>query len=205
LNGGCSISHKNEWVTVVQLDTPLLEPLNAAPMKPQIVVTRVIVPSLTLLLAGCASIVHGGRQDVRIQSMPGGARVAIYDLNKQRAIVFNGSTPCTANLNRGAGFFKGATYQVVVTKPGYEQFQTTINSRVSGWYAGNLGFGGLLGFLIVDPATGGMYSLEPRELSADLQSRHASFFPKEGELRVVLRSEVPKELVSHLKPIPRES
>jgi hypothetical protein len=174
-------------------------------MKPQIVFTRLIVPSITLLLAGCASIVHGSRQDVRIQSSPGGAQVAIHDVNRERKVVFNGTTPCTASLNRGAGFFHGATYHVVVSKPGYEQFQTTINSRVSGWYAGNIGFGGLLGFLIVDPASGGMYSLEPRELSADLQGKHASFFPKEGELRVVLRSEVPKDLVAHLKPIPRKS
>jgi PEGA domain len=191
--------------TIIFVDTPRFEPLSAAPIKPQIVFSRLVVPSLTLLLAGCASIVHGGRQDVRIQSTPGGAHVAIHNLNKERRVVFNGSTPCTASLNRGAGFFKGASYQVVVTKPGFEPFQTTLGNHVSGWYFGNFGFGGVLGFLIVDPATGGMFSLEPRKISADLRSRHARFFPKDGELRVALRSDVPKELVTHLKPIPRKS
>ena len=53
-----------------------------------------------------------------------------------------------------------------------------MDSSLSGWYWGNIVFGGLIGMLIVDPATGAMYKL-PEGVSADMgtpvaQSNQAS-------------------------------
>jgi hypothetical protein len=104
-----------------------------------------------------------------------------------------------------SGLFQGSQLSSRRDEAGLRAVPDDSRNHVSGWYFGNFGSGGVLGFLIVDPATGGMFSLEPREISADLRSRHARFFPKDGELRVALRSDVPKELVTHLKPIPRKS
>lgn len=36
---------------------------------------------------------------------------------------------------------------------------------MNGWYIGNLLFGGIIGLLIVDPATGAMWTLIPRKLT----------------------------------------
>jgi len=46
-----------------------------------------------------------------------------------------------------------------------------INSSVDGWYFGNILVGGLIGMLIVDPATGAMYNLPERvDVLLDAQS-----------------------------------
>ncbi len=36
----------------------------------------------------------------------------------------------------------------------------TFDTKLDGWYFGNLIFGGLLGILIIDPATGAMWRLD---------------------------------------------
>lgn len=165
--------------------------------------SRLVFAVLAFSLSACGTIINGSSQSIAVQSIPAGASVVIHNLKNE--VAFTGTTPCTAELKRGAGFFQGARYHVKVTKTGHAPFETDLVSGVSGWYAGNIAFGGLIGMLIVDPATGGMYTLEPETVNAVLHGKHAGFFPREGELRVVLRREVPADLVPHLKPLPRES
>jgi hypothetical protein len=43
-----------------------------------------------------------------------------------------------------------------------------LDSSVSGWYFGNLAFGGVIGMLIVDPLTGAMYNLTPDKIDQPL-------------------------------------
>ena len=43
---------------------------------------------------------------------------------------------------------------------GYETKKVNVECKLNGWYFGNIVIGGLLGFLIIDPATGAMYKLE---------------------------------------------
>jgi hypothetical protein len=57
---------------------------------------------------------------------------------------------------------------------------------VNGWYVGNVIFGGLVGFLIVDPLTGAMWVLEPKDVKESLPLKAAGRAPEEG-LTVVLR------------------
>ena len=54
---------------------------------------------------GCASIINGSAQKVPISSTPDGAKVTIYDGQKQ--VMYSANTPCTVDLKRGAGYFKG--------------------------------------------------------------------------------------------------
>ena len=68
-------------------------------------------------------------------------------------------TPSTVTLKAGSGFFRSSDYQVEVRKDGHEQRAALIPARTDGWYFANIIFGGLLGMLIVDPATGAMWHL----------------------------------------------
>jgi hypothetical protein len=131
------------------------------------------------IAAGCASIVDGGPQTLAIKSNPSEAKLVVYDMRKGEAIL-NATTPYTATLNRGSGYFKPAKYKVVVDKQGYESKEYMIEGNVNGWYLGNLLFGGLIGFLVVDPLTGAMYKLEPKDINVELTQKLAISHPNQG-------------------------
>ena len=61
-------------------------------------------------------------------------------------------------------------------KEGYQDALQQMDSTVSGWYIANIFFGGLLGMIVVDPASGGMYSF-PDSIKGSLKSGIA----KEGD------------------------
>lgn len=117
-------------------------------------------------LTGCASIVHGGPRTVPVASNPPGATVSIYDragkeVNKQQ-------TPFIATLPSKYKYFGGQSYRLVFEKEGYQPTEVQLRPSVSGWYWGNLLFGGLLGMLAIDPATGAMYNLTPNKVEQNL-------------------------------------
>ena len=59
------------------------------------------------------------------------------------------------------GYFAPEQYFVKATKKGYSTQYTPIDWHVSNWYwFGNIVFGGLIGWFIVDPLTGKMYYLD---------------------------------------------
>jgi hypothetical protein len=150
-----------------------------------------------VLLAGCASIIKGGEQGVSIGSNPTDATVTIHDLRTNRE-VFASHTPATVTLKRGAGYFKGSRYRVTVEKPGYTKSEVLVEGSVNGWYiGGNLIFRGLIGYLIVDPLTGGMFTLQPEEVDTQLSKLSASVKQDTG-IVVVLKDQLP-DLPQHLK------
>jgi len=118
-------------------------------------------------LSGCASIMSGSRKNISINSNPPGAHVSVAD--KNGAEVASLTTPCVASLKRGSGFFTGARYVAKIDKPGYQTQEFKIDSTANPWMLGNVVFGGVIGLLIVDPVTGGMYTLTPSEIEAQLQ------------------------------------
>jgi hypothetical protein len=71
-----------------------------------------------------------------------------------------GETPMTVTLETSQGFFTKAKYTIEASKSGYETSRSPIAAGINGWYFGNLLFGGVIGMLIVDPATGAMWKLE---------------------------------------------
>lgn len=166
---------------------------------------RNIVPAMAIVLvsitwlSGCATVVSGGRQNIRFSSTPSGAEVRIYD--EYESEVWSGVTPVSASVERGSGFFTGASYRVEVLLEGYEPATVFIRPNLNGfWYvAGNLFLGGPLGWLIVDPATGAMWNLSPEVVNARLQETTA--MEESGEIAVLLRRELPEELASDLEPI----
>ena len=59
------------------------------------------------------------------------------------------------------GYFSPEKYIIKASKEGYATQFTPIDYHISNWYwLGNLGFGFLVGWFIVDPMTGKMYYLD---------------------------------------------
>jgi len=154
---------------------------------------------VAMVATGCASIVKGSEQKVSFKSEPSEAKVVITDVRAGKEIQV-GSTPFTASLKRGAGYFKKAKYQVTFEKPGYKTEAITLEGTPGGWYlGGNLLVGGM-GYLVVDPATGAMWTLEPNDVSVTLK-RQAASGPRDDGLTVALRADLPAELAPKLKPV----
>ena len=144
------------------------------------------------LNSGCASIISDSKYSVSIGSEPEGAEYNIID--KKGNVVYKGTTPdLTPPLKAGAGFFSAADYKVTFKKEGYEERTVALNQKLDNWYLfGNLIFGGLIGYLIVDPITGAMWEL--KDTHVDLTTGVISDLPAKNEQRVVLLDQVPQEL-----------
>lgn len=128
---------------------------------------RLLILPVLLGATGCASIVRGGAQDLSIVSVPP-AQFEIHD-NRSGSVRLAGTTPAVVKLDTGAGYFQGASYTVKLSSEGHVPQSFPIESSVNGWYAGgNLLIGGLIGYLIVDPATGAMWDLSPTQINAPL-------------------------------------
>ncbi len=149
---------------------------------------------LVFFVAGCASIISKSDYTVSIRSAPQGANIKIY--NRRNILVYEGTTPTTVSLTAHHGFFMGQKYRIVSS--GSVVGQTQLNSRLDGWYLGNLIFGGLLGILIVDPATGAMWSLE-EEVMITGQGQGSNLH--DPAIRVVSIDDIPESLREKLIPL----
>jgi hypothetical protein len=139
-----------------------------------------------LALAGCASIVSKSEYPVAITSNPLGAEFTVKRANG--IPVSNGVTPATMVLSASDGYFKPAKYLIEFRRKGVVQ-TVPLNAKLDGWYFGNILFGGLIGLLIVDPATGSMWSLSDTVVSTFQQSADVDL--NKRELRIVHLDSVP--------------
>lgn len=119
------------------------------------------------VMSGCASIVSGGPQTLPVMSSPPGATCEVIDVRSGNVVVKT-VTPDTLTLKRDAGFFRAAKYKVRISREGYLPHEAHIDAGINGWYFGNLLFGGLPGLLLVDPATGAMWSIREEQITATL-------------------------------------
>jgi len=108
--------------------------------------------------SGCSTIVSDSTYDVRIDSYPRGADYLITD--KKGREVGRGETPDLVKLKAGAGYFQSNEFNVDFSKDGYNPSTQSIDTGFDGWYIGNFIFGGWPGFLLVDPLTGAMWTVE---------------------------------------------
>jgi hypothetical protein len=158
---------------------------------------RKIVPFLLAIAASsCATIVSRSSYNVRLASSPDDAKVQVVDRKGNE--IFNGTTPTQVVLKSGAGYFKKAIYIIRYTKAGFLQKEVTINSDVNGWYFGNLVFGGIIGFLIVDPITGAMYKLDRTELNETLAADKRTGGKQERTLEIVNIDQIPSAMRNRL-------
>lgn len=163
--------------------------------------TRKVVLAVLFLLAGaaCATIVGETTQLIPLNSAPDGAEIEISD--ETGMAVYKGRTPATVTLQKSDGsYFGGKTYSIKFTKEGFNAQVATIKAEPNAWYlAGNLLFGGLIGWFIVDPLTGAMYTLTPKQVSSALGEKTASAAP--GAITVMLVKEVPPVLRDQMRRV----
>lgn len=145
-------------------------------------VIPIVMASLVFLGSGCATIVSKSQWPVIINSNPTGANVTIWSSNnKQGMEMQKGITPMTVTLSSKNGFFSPAAYQFTFEKEGYCPATASLSAGMNGWYIGNILFGGLIGLIIVDPATGAMWKLDETvcgNLSPDLNTQVKSSKPE---------------------------
>jgi hypothetical protein len=148
-----------------------------------------------LSLGGCASIVSDSDYPVSISSQPDQADFTIK--NRDGVTIFSGKTPSTVSLKAGAGFFKGENYVVSFKKDGCTPYIAEIKRDLDGWYVGNILFGGLIGWLIVDPATGAMWKLN--NLHVDMETTGTASI--ENNLNIVMLQDVPANFLGKMERI----
>jgi len=164
---------------------------------------KIYASGLVLLISfliGCASIMSGGTQKISISSSPDKANIEIYDVYNMK--IWSASTPAIATLKRGDGYFSGAIYRVEITKEGYEKQVIQISSSLNGgWYLpGNCLLGGFIGWLIVDPISGAMWNLEPKNITSDL--RRTLSFDDNGNIDgiyIILKEEIPEDIFVNME------
>lgn len=154
-------------------------------------VTLVLGVALSVTLTGCASIVHGGARSVSVASQPSGAKATISKADSGAVVSVN-TTPFTISLNPKANFFSGQDYRIKLELPGYQSAEVMVRAKLSGWLWGNILLGdkiGLVGVLIVDPATGAMWNLAPEKIDQPLTAAQASLITSGKGFVVVLVSQ----------------
>jgi hypothetical protein len=155
----------------------------------------------SLFAGGCASIVHGGNRSISIATQPPGATASIRKSGGGvMDVVAVERTPCTVSLDPKGGYFKGQSYTLRLELPGYKPTELALTSKMSGWYWGNIVFGGLIGMLAVDPATGAMWNIEPNKIDRRLPTGQAAMVKNKNGFVVVLESELtPAERVAAVR------
>lgn len=145
---------------------------------------------LVPILASCATILRGTGHGIGISSQPPGAEVIIDNQ-------VYGLTPVSAKLRRKDN------HHIVVRMEGYKPYEIMLTRQTSGWVFGNVlfGLGAPIG-LAIDAVAGGMYSLNPDQVNAQLQGSSDQAKLEEGVLHVVLvrRAEPQWSKVGQLTP-----
>jgi len=144
--------------------------------------------ALVGLLTNCATIIHGTSQDVSVSSNPSNAKVTVGGKEV-------GRTPIITDLKRKD------KHIVKIELEGYQPYEIGITRKVSGWIAGNILFGGLIG-LAVDAISGGMYKLSPDQITAELRDAGTSAILQDGSvfITVVLKPDPSWQKIGQLSP-----
>lgn len=115
----------------------------------------VIILSMVTLFTGCATVVEGQQETIKITSKPEGAYVKIDDIDK-------GNTPLEIDLK------KGKEYTIKIGKEGYKEKVYKLSYSVQvGWVV----LDAILGtkYVIVDAATGSWNKFDENEINVILE------------------------------------
>jgi hypothetical protein len=136
-----------------------------------------------LLVAGCATMISGTTQRIKLHSNESDVRVTIQPGN---VVVM---APGETTLKRSE-----SGYRLRFEKDGFEPVDVRLESGTNGWVWGNLIIGGLIG-LAIDYGNGAAYTLTPDTVTANLKrlavqpsvgtESHLFIFDTDGALLVV--------------------
>jgi hypothetical protein len=167
-------------------------------MKKPFLKPTAIALLIAITFSNCATIVSKSSYPVGIDTNPAGASVSITD--KKGKEVYKGTSPATVVLKSGAGFFSRAEYQVKLSLNGYDEKIIPINYKINGWYFGNILIGGVLGMLIIDPATGAMWKIETPSIDETL-IKSTALTTNTPTLKIVDIKDVPQVMKDQLVKI----
>lgn len=121
------------------------------------------------LLSGCATIVGDEHASLPIKSTPADAQILIIDEAGRTA--YRGRTPDQVPLRKSDGhYWGGKQFTVAISKRGYLTQRIKVDTHPNSLYlGGNLIFGGIIGWLVVDPTSGKMYDLSREGIDVTLQ------------------------------------
>ncbi|MBI3004815.1 MAG: PEGA domain-containing protein [Ignavibacteriales bacterium] len=129
-----------------------------------LVLAFIVLFAIVVLFVGCATIMKGSDQQVRINSTPASAKVMIKTTGGMT--VFEGTTPAMTKISRKN------EYTVTVSLEGHKDATVNImKESIEGWFWGNLLCGGVIG-IIVDASNGAMHHLSPDEISVTLTTAY---------------------------------
>lgn len=115
-----------------------------------------LVATLAILTAtSCATIISGTKQTVKFASTPSDAQIFIDEVEV-------GKTPFETKLERKR------EYNVMIKLEGYKTYETKLTKKFNAWYLGNIIFGGIIG-IVIDPITGAIYNLSPKNINAQME------------------------------------
>lgn len=141
-----------------------------------------VVAAFAAALGGCATVTRGTTEQITVNSEPAGAEA------KTSIGYACSATPCTWEVSRKSEFV------VSFSKPGYEDMQIPVSTRIAGagaaGFAGNVIVGGLVG-MGVDAATGSTLEHYPNPVMATLAPRrsHAGAGRRRPARKPVARAE----------------
>lgn len=122
----------------------------------------ILIVTLGVTLAGCASVTRGTTENIAISTTPSGAEAVVSGLEVPTTCV----TPCAVVAKRNADI------TITFEKPGYEPQTVQLTKEVAGTgaagFAGNLLLGGVVG-MGVDAATGAATDHKPNPVIVTLQ------------------------------------
>jgi PEGA domain len=110
------------------------------------VMMRTFLLATVASLTGCATIISGTHQEVKINSLPAGAAVTVDGAPR-------GVTPVVLKLSRRP------SHTLTLQKDGFQPESCIINSGFNGWFLGNILLGGVIG-MAVDGIDGASSKLE---------------------------------------------
>jgi len=157
-------------------------------------VTTILMASI-FLFSSCATIFTKTTYPLAVNTEPSGAKVVIT--NKKGIEVFRGETPTSLKLKSSNGFFSKAEYSLKFTLPGYKEKTVTVSSSIDGWYWANILLGGVIGMLIVDPATGAMWKLDKEHINETLYPSSIGSIDN-PELRILDINNIPADWKEYL-------
>lgn len=152
------------------------------------------VAVLCVVLSGCASIVSKSNWPLTVVTNPEGVKIEIS--NRNGLVVYSGLTPASLTLKSGSTFFIKESYRVKMSFDGFEDRIIPLECTLNGWYFGNILFGGLVGILIVDPATGAMYRLERGYIFESFEKPMAN--SQDPSLKILDINKIPEEMKKSL-------
>jgi len=135
----------------------------------------ILLITIQLLFESCATIISGSKQEILFSSNPPVAQIYVNN-------TLIGNTPMVYPLKRNS------VYMVKIALEGYHDEEIKIKRGFNGWTLGNILLGGVIG-IIVDVATGAVYTLKPDQLNPILSKKSKDFFgwlPAENNLIITL-------------------